>query len=37
MRAHIRAIYRKLGVSSRRDAVAKADALGLLDPPPKNL
>jgi LuxR family maltose regulon positive regulatory protein len=36
MRAHIRAIYRKLGVSSRRDAVAKADALGLLDPPAEN-
>jgi LuxR family maltose regulon positive regulatory protein len=36
MRAHIRAIYRKLGVSSRRDAVAKADALGLLDPPAVN-
>jgi LuxR family maltose regulon positive regulatory protein len=33
LRAHRRSIYRKLGVSSRRDAVARADALGLLDPP----
>jgi LuxR family maltose regulon positive regulatory protein len=36
-RAHIRAIYRKLGVGSRRDAVAKADALGLLDPHAEDL
>jgi LuxR family transcriptional regulator, maltose regulon positive regulatory protein len=30
VRSHTRAIYRKLGVSSREDAVARANALGLL-------
>ncbi len=30
VRSHIRAIYRKLGVGSRADAVAWADAVGLL-------
>ena len=30
VRSHTRAIYRKLGVNSRADAVARADALGLL-------
>ena len=30
VRSHIRAIYRKLGVGSRADAVARADAGGLL-------
>jgi LuxR family maltose regulon positive regulatory protein len=30
VRSHARAIYRKLGVGSRADAVARADALGLL-------
>jgi ATP/maltotriose-dependent transcriptional regulator MalT len=30
VRSHTRAIYRKLGVTSRADAVARADALGLL-------
>jgi LuxR family maltose regulon positive regulatory protein len=34
VRTHIRAIYRKLGVSSRAEAVARATALGLVDPPP---
>ena len=29
--SHTRSIYRKLGVSSRADAVARADILGLLD------
>jgi LuxR family maltose regulon positive regulatory protein len=29
VRSHIRAVYRKLGVGSREEAVAKADALGL--------
>ena len=33
VRTHIRAIYAKLGVSSRAEAVARATALGLLDPP----
>jgi LuxR family maltose regulon positive regulatory protein len=31
VRSHIRAVYRKLGVSNRADAVARADALGLLN------
>jgi LuxR family maltose regulon positive regulatory protein len=30
VRSHIRSIYRKLGVGSREDAVAKAEAVGLL-------
>ena len=30
IRTHTRAIYRKLAVNSRADAVARADALGLL-------
>ena len=30
VRSHSRAIYRKLGVNSRGDAVARAEALGLL-------
>jgi len=30
VRSHIRAVYRKLGVGSREDAVARAEALGLL-------
>jgi len=30
VRSHIRAIYRKLGVSSREDAVARAEAMSLL-------
>ena len=29
VRSHIRAVYRKLGVGSREDAVARAEALGL--------
>jgi LuxR family maltose regulon positive regulatory protein len=31
VKTHIRAIYRKLGVSTREDALARAKALGLLD------
>ena len=31
IRTHTRAIYRKLGVNSRADAVARAAVLGLLD------
>ena len=31
VRTHTRSIYRKLSVSSRADAVARADALGLLE------
>ena len=34
VRSHLRAIYRKLGVNSRADAVARATALGLIEPPP---
>jgi LuxR family maltose regulon positive regulatory protein len=30
VRSHTRAIYRKLGVSARADAVARAETLGLL-------
>ena len=30
VRSHTRAIYRKLAVNSRADAVARAEALGLL-------
>jgi LuxR family maltose regulon positive regulatory protein len=30
VRSHTRALYRKLAVSSRADAVARAEALGLL-------
>ena len=33
VRTHIRAIYRKLGAGSRAEAVARATALGLIDPP----
>lgn len=33
IRSHTRAIYRKLGVNTRADAVARADALGLLGHP----
>lgn len=33
VRSHIRAIYRKLGVGSREDAVARAEAAGLLGEP----
>jgi ATP/maltotriose-dependent transcriptional regulator MalT len=32
VRSHNRSIYRKLGVNTRADAVARADALGLLEP-----
>ena len=31
VKTHIRELYRKLDVTSRADAVARADALGLLD------
>jgi LuxR family transcriptional regulator, maltose regulon positive regulatory protein len=31
VKTHTRALYRKLGASSRADAVARAEALGLLD------
>ena len=31
VKTHIRELYRKLGVTSRADAVARAEALGLLD------
>jgi ATP/maltotriose-dependent transcriptional regulator MalT len=34
VRSHTRSIYRKLGVNTRADAVARADALGLLEPAP---
>ena len=33
VKSHLRALYRKLGVSSREDAVARAVALGLIDDP----
>ena len=33
VRSHIRALYRKLGVHTREDAVDRAQALGLLDSP----
>jgi LuxR family maltose regulon positive regulatory protein len=33
IKSHLRAIYRKLGVNARDDAVARAVALGLLDEP----
>jgi hypothetical protein len=32
VKTHTRELYRKLDVTSRADAVARADALGLLDP-----
>ena len=32
VKTHIRELYRKLGASSRADAVARAEALGLLEP-----
>jgi ATP/maltotriose-dependent transcriptional regulator MalT len=32
VKTHTRELYRKLGVTSRADAVARAEALGLLDP-----
>ena len=32
IKSHVRAIYRKLGVKTREDAVARATALGLLEP-----
>ncbi len=31
VKSHLRALYRKLGVGNRSDAVARADLLGLLD------
>ena len=31
VKSHLRALYRKLGVGNRSDAVARADSLGLLD------
>jgi LuxR family maltose regulon positive regulatory protein len=31
VKTHIRAIYRKLGVATREDALARAGALGMLD------
>jgi LuxR family transcriptional regulator, maltose regulon positive regulatory protein len=33
VRSHLRSLYRKLGVSSRDEAIARAGALGLLDEP----
>jgi LuxR family transcriptional regulator, maltose regulon positive regulatory protein len=35
VRSHMRMLYRKLGVGSRADAVARASALGLIDPTPR--
>ena len=35
VKTHALAIYRKLGVSTRGDAVARARSLGLLDQPPR--
>ena len=32
VKTHIRELYRKLGATSRADAIARAEALGLLDP-----
>ena len=32
VKTHTRELYRKLDVTSRADAVARAEALGLLDP-----
>ena len=32
VKTHTRELYRKLGATSRADAVARAEALGLLDP-----
>jgi LuxR family transcriptional regulator, maltose regulon positive regulatory protein len=34
VRSHTRSIYRKLGVNTRAEAVARAEALGLLEPAP---
>ena len=31
VRSHTRALYRKLGVNTRADAVARAETLGLLE------
>jgi LuxR family transcriptional regulator, maltose regulon positive regulatory protein len=33
VKSHVRSLYRKLGVGSRQDAVARAVALGLIDEP----
>ncbi len=33
VKSHTQSIYRKLGVSGRSEAVARADELGLLDGP----
>ena len=33
VKTHVRELYRKLGVTSRADAVVRAEALGLLDLP----
>jgi len=32
VKTHVRELYRKLGVRSRPEAVARATALGLLEP-----
>ncbi len=34
VRSHTRSIYRKLGVNTRAEAVARAEARGLLEPAP---